>query len=1593
MANITKIYDIKLQGEKELVDQMQKVNKQFDDAKKQFKDLKAIVSAGGLSSADMEKYKLELQQANIELVKAKKANQDATLEAKAYSLAKRQQTDAEKQNRAESKLTLDMYQTMSKNLNDLRKNAKAVGAEFGIFSPEFKQASTEANKLDKELKAIDASLGQFQRNVGNYPKEINVGGLSSGVINQLKNSGLGNVLGNQVDQTKSKVIQLNSEFVQMKQKLDQAKASGVTDLNDLEKGIINNRIEADKLGTEIQQSQTHINGLGSVGSNIFGKMNIDLKTLVLGYVGLQAAMSAVTDVAHKNYEMSDSLADLQIRLKGSKEDTDYLVAALKKIPTRTSLAELIDTGSIVAKKGVAKEEIAGITEALDKYFIVAGKGAGNREEGTASIVKLISIFNDDKHITKERVEELSSGLVGLQNSGVATGEKMINLAERIGAVRGITGVSLPSVLGMGAALEQLGQKSEVAGTAGIQIITKMFANVPKYASMAGMSVKDFQKLLDSNPLEALVKLAEKLKAGKSFEEIASDMEEVGVKGARVKAVLGDIAGNADFMRKRMKDANEMMKNTGALSDANAIKQKNYAATIDGMKKSFELLATDPRVLNFLSSISNAALATIKFITAIPFGVFITGVSLMGAAWLYYKGEAISAGLATQWNNEQTLLGTIRNYAYRLGIIETGTAQYMLAEATKAEMLATEGATVAQEGLNVAMEMNPLGIILALIGLAIPLFSSFTSVTNLNTKSINDNSKALSSAKEVQNEFNASFAKSQADLRSKIEPLLAIFKSEQSSLDVRKKAYQDLIKISPDFVGTLDDEFRATDKLTGVYDKLIAKLKEVEIARAQEKVRQRRADNLAKAQEQEYINAQKAQEEINQNRINKEQNKGIQADADRGSAASGGYASSALIYHANKLEISTKAQDEYSKSILRTKQAQKEFDDYVAYQVKNGLTGKPTASDSTTGGVAPPNPDDKASKLTGQQKDYLRDINALREAELSELKKSKLEGSITEEQFLRKSLAVNIKYNDKILEHFKGTDAITRKLRADTASDSIDKKIETNAKLFKLQEDELNQTLSNEKAIAQAKLEDVNSDPYSSSLDKAQAEEQYYETLLNLQVDFNTKMDALENALKQESKKNAEDRKNLILKEQSDLNKKQYQLSKAQFDSLITGVEDFKTYRKNNAEIEASKQRMLILNDKSLNQKEKEHEIDKINAALSLANTNIELGAVNAEIKFYEDRIAKQRLTNEEQKTYNDLLKQKQLLEEGKAIGEDNVKKKGAAQLSVPSDANTQSIITSNLTQSLGLSEGEGALLGNAIAQSFDLAKQAMSSYFEGERQAVEQSKQLAYQRIDLEKRQLLAKAQSQAERDSIERQSATKKALADKEAHEKLKKIKKQELTIAFALQLANIAVAAASNPTNGVTFGASGLIMYGILAAIAAAGYAINMANVDKQTFKRGGKLPTKGGPFVGNSHDDGGIPVGMNEFEGDELAIINKKSAKTNEVFTVTGTPNQIASKINAIGGGVDWAGGASLTKYMNGGAFLGSKVQPPVFRSYYENRGQSNNIDAEFTDVAGLHDSILELRNIVLSESRKKIVLNPNDVEDYQREKNKQSEIATL
>ena len=93
MANITKIYDIKLTGQKDLVSQMEKVNKEFDDARKRWKELKELVAKGGLTTGEMAKYKLEIQQTKVEIEKAKLAQQQLKNEGVSYTNALKMQRE------------------------------------------------------------------------------------------------------------------------------------------------------------------------------------------------------------------------------------------------------------------------------------------------------------------------------------------------------------------------------------------------------------------------------------------------------------------------------------------------------------------------------------------------------------------------------------------------------------------------------------------------------------------------------------------------------------------------------------------------------------------------------------------------------------------------------------------------------------------------------------------------------------------------------------------------------------------------------------------------------------------------------------------------------------------------------------------------------------------------------------------------------------------------------------------------------------------------------------------------------------------------------------------------------------------------------------------------------------------------------------------------------------------------------------------------------------------------------------------------------------------------------------------------------------
>lgn len=482
------------------------------------------------------------------------------------------------------------------------------------------------------------------------------------------------------------------------------------------------------------------------------------------------------------------------------------------------------------------------------------------------------------------------------------------------------------------------------------------------------------------------------------------------------------------------------------------------------------------------------------------------------------------------------------------------------------------------------------------------------------------------------------------------------------------------------------------------------------------------------------------------------------------------------------------------------------------------------------------------------------------------------------------------------------------------------------------------------------------DPTLSEETRATIKAENDQKILDLQIVFNAAMDTLEKQLGANSIKNAKLNAAEITATKKEIADDQRAIIEGRLKDIDTAAEVVR----DKIGVDYQKLREVILTNDRLTAEERKRALDKLDLLFQHDQLAIEVKTLALR---FEQIHALYNVGLADEKTYFDA---KQKLEEAKAnlVASENSKdfltqyvknlknafkvikeqyKQGlideetflnkkqeledakrklalarADDFGTPSAQNTQSRLQQTLGQAFGFAEGSGEdqLLGNVIAQSFSLAADAMNAYFDAEQQRIQQSLDLTLQRIDVEKQQLTARAQSQAEIESIEKQAEAKKRTAQRAAGEQLKKSKLSEAKIALATELANIAAAAAGNPANPVTFGAAGAIMYAILAALALGRYAINVSSINRATFGKGTLVnrkgvPIRGGKFAGRAHEQGGTPFSFDDFEAevDELAVIRTRNAPKGKRYTITGTQNEIASAINTVGGGHDFAPGATV------------------------------------------------------------------------------------
>ena len=251
----------------------------------------------------------------------------------------------------------------------------------------------------------------------------------------------------------------------------------------------------------------------------------------------------------------------------------------------------------------------------------------------------------------------------------------------------------------------------------------------------------------------------------------------------------------------------------------------------------------------------------------------------------------------------------------------------------------------------------------------------------------------------------------------------------------------------------------------------------------------------------------------------------------------------------------------------------------------------------------------------------------------------------------------------------------------------------------------------------------------------------------------------------------------------------------------------------------------------------------------------------------------------------------------------------------------------------------------AIDAAIDAAKQTVDAVSQIKQQGIDRDlkRQLtAIQRnADKEDRILenrlkngiISEGQYNDAKQKLNDETAAKELAANRKAFEEKKK-----LDTATAIANGALAITSILAHLGGVAFG----IPAAIEIAAAVVSTATQVAVIQSQKFALGGKVD-------GKSHAQGGVMI---EAEGGE-GIINANSMRSNRVMSMVGTPSQIASSINASGGGVSWESN------------LSNRPNPNMFKN------NSVNSSITFGQMSGL---IQELKNGI---NDKKVVILESDI----------------
>lgn len=785
-----------------------------------------------VNSDDSQKRVLDLETANQSLgTKLKQLNQqEKELDKQRKAEEKSLKALTDRLNKHNEKLTLSVSTTVQE-IQALRSKQQAYAQETKEYEKIEKQIERVKTKAEEGSKAIHEEITQLTEQQSKFQESFNKASA------EYKN------LRKEIEATKDAIAdnktKIDDEIKSMdimNMTIDQL-TRRANDLKEAMKHMVEGET-LDKTRDELQAINDRVAELnnGPEESGFLDQFNEYIGVIAAAVASVAGFLMKMQEIVDMNNELVDAQTAVAKTTGMTTQEVKELTEAYAQFDTRTSKLDLLKIAEVGGRLGVAKAEIQDFTREVDKAYVALGDSfSGGVEAVAEKIGKIKGLFKETKDLDfATALNQIGSGLNELGAEGAASEENMSDFALRIGQLPEKLKPTIAETLALGGAFEESGIDAERASSGYSAFVRTAAKEAAGFAKVMHLTQSEVERLINEDPLQFFLKFSEGAK-GLDPVKLAQILDGLKLNSNEVISIIGAASENTDAFRKSIESSNIAISEATSLQEEFDKVNTNASAIYDKLKKKWNEIYTSEKVAAVLNWIiqtigkmlgvvedttggvtrfREGLLFLIKILTIATVAIvsYNTGLALSELTLAKLKERLLAYTIVQKAQNLYTQASTTLQNLWNISI---GYSQLAIGKLTGATNLQA----AAQKRLDAVTKSSPWGAIVALVMAAVTAYLLFKD--------------SIEEAREAEKKRYVESHRYQSDLEmmvqkgktavqeytDSIDNLTSVLKDENSTQNIRKQSYEALIKLHPEFMGTVDKEYRATAKLAEVYSEL------------------------------------------------------------------------------------------------------------------------------------------------------------------------------------------------------------------------------------------------------------------------------------------------------------------------------------------------------------------------------------------------------------------------------------------------------------------------------------------------------------------------------------------------------------------------------------------------------------------------------------------------------------------------------------------------------------------------------------------------------------------------------------------------------